>query len=101
MEYRLEPLGTTLRLVLKGSMYVEDASKLRQDALAAMEGTACSRVEVDLSQLDYIDSSGLGVFISLHKRCARKGGTLAVRGLSGTVKELFEITRLDKVFPQI
>ena len=101
MEYRLETLGSTLRVALKGSMYVEDASKLREEAIASMETAPCSRVEVDLSQLDYIDSSGLGVFISLHKRCARQGGTLAVRGLSGNVKELFEITRLDKVFPQI
>jgi anti-sigma B factor antagonist len=53
---------------------------------------------VDLSHLDYVDSAGLEVFISLHKRCVKEGGSLAVRGLSGPVKELFEITRLDKVF---
>jgi len=100
MEYRLEPLGNTLHLTLQGSMYVDDAAKLREDALASLERGACSRVEADLSRLDYIDSAGLGVLISLHKRCARKGGSLVVRGLSGNVKELFEITRMDKVFLQ-
>lgn len=100
MEYKLDPRGSTLHIVLKGAMYVEDAGKLREEAIALLGQHPVRTVDVDLSGLNYIDSAGLGVLISLHKRCARNGGHLAVRGLSGAVKELFEITRLDRVFPQ-
>jgi len=52
----------------------------------------------DLSGLTYIDSSGLGVLISLHKRCLQKGGRMVITGLRGMVEELFKLTRLDLVF---
>ena len=98
MTHRIELRGHTLYVELQGSMYAGDAGELRRASDAALAGQSCSRVEVDLSHLDYIDSAGLEVFIYLHKHCVKEGGSLAVRGLSGPVKELFEITRLDKVF---
>ena len=98
MAYDVDLRGQTLHVELRGSMYAGDATAFRRASEAALEGRRCSRVEVDLSHLDYIDSAGLEVFIYLHKHCVKEGGSLAVRGLSGPVKGLFEITRLDKVF---
>ena len=57
-----------------------------------------NRFVVNLSNVDYIDSSGLGVLVAIHKRSLQHGGSVAISGLKGTVKELFELTRLNKVF---
>jgi anti-sigma B factor antagonist len=82
---------------LSGSCYVEDAGELRETLVkAAEEGGA--DFHFDFSGLDYIDSSGLGVLISIQKRAAKNGGKVHVTGLQGLVKELFELTRLVKVF---
>lgn len=82
---------------LHGSLYVEEAAVLRQKLLMHID-KGYSQFLVDLTNVDYIDSSGLGVLVAIHKRSLQHGGNVAVTGLKGTVKELFELTRLNKVF---
>ena len=53
---------------------------------------------VDLGAVDYIDSSGLGTLVAIHKRALQNGGCVVIKGLHGLVKDLFEMTRLNKVF---
>ena len=53
---------------------------------------------LDLSSLKHIDSSGLSVFISINKRLQSRRGEVKLCNLSPTVKSMFELTRLDKVF---
>ena len=53
---------------------------------------------IDLGGVDYIDSSGLGTLVAIHKRALQNGGSVVIKGLHGLVKDLFELTRLDKVF---
>ena len=53
---------------------------------------------LDLEKVDYIDSSGLGVLVAINKRTLQNRGKLIIKGINGLVKELFELTRLTKVF---
>ena len=82
---------------LFGSLYVEEAAVLRQKPLMHID-KGYNHFVVNLSNVDYIDSSGLGVLVAIHKRSLQHGGSVAITGLKGTVKELFELTRLNKVF---
>lgn len=82
---------------LDGSMYAEDAAFLRERLLEYV-GNGSSRFVIDMALVDYIDSSGLGVLVAIQKRALQKGGEVAITGLKGIVKELFELTRLDRVF---
>jgi anti-sigma B factor antagonist len=52
---------------------------------------------LDLSEVDFIDSSGLGALVSLLKRMS-PAGTLAVCGLRSAAVDMFRLTRMDKVF---
>lgn len=54
---------------------------------------------VDLSELAYISSLGLRSFVLVGKLQQEKGGKLRLCGLTGLVKQVFEITRLNSVFP--
>lgn len=49
-------------------------------------------------ELAYIDSVGLGAFISVYKKLKEKKATLTIRGLKSHIKKIFVITDLDKVF---
>ena len=82
---------------LYGSLFMEEAALLRQKLLLQLE-KGYNQFVVNLSGVDYIDSSGLGVLVAVHKRALQNGGTVILIGMQGTVKELFELTRLDKVF---
>lgn len=55
-------------------------------------------ITVDVSSLRLIDSSGVGVIVSLFKRCKAFGGVVRVSGLKDQPLTIFRLLRLDKVF---
>lgn len=57
-----------------------------------------AKLVVDLSQVTYIDSSGLAVLIEAMQNVGAYGGSFALSGLQESVRPIFEIARLDQVF---
>ena len=55
-------------------------------------------VSIDLSNTRFIDSSGLGVLLSLNKSFRAQGGVLKLLNPSAAVLQLVELTRLHRVF---
>ena len=55
-------------------------------------------ITVNCENLSYIDSTGLGAFISIYKNIKEKGEKLVITGLKPHIKKIFLITDLDKVF---
>ena len=53
---------------------------------------------IDLKEVHFIDSSGLGVLVSGYKNASIKHGSLKLSNLQSQVKSLFELTRLHRVF---
>ena len=62
-----------------------------------MQPNTCTFL-VDFSQTGYIDSSGLGVLVSLSKKIREAGGALRLANLNDDLKTLFELTKLDTLF---
>lgn len=85
-----------LLITLSGSIYIEEATALRMKLFGCIEKGHTSMI-IDLSDVDYIDGSGLGTMADVHRKVTQSGGRLQVRGLNGFVKELFELTHLSKV----
>jgi anti-sigma B factor antagonist len=56
------------------------------------------QVTVDASGLRLIDSSGVGVIVSLFKRAKSYGGVVKVTGLKDQPLTIFKLLRLDRVF---
>lgn len=82
---------------LEGKIYVEDAALLRE-RLIELINEGQRQFVFNMQETTYIDSSGLGVLVAIHKRALEMGGGIVVQGLQGAVKELFVLTRLNKVF---
>jgi len=55
-------------------------------------------VIVDMSVVEYADSTTMGTLITALKSSSRKRGTFCIFGLNESVRELFELTRLYRVF---
>ncbi len=53
---------------------------------------------VNFSKVSYIDSSGLATLVAMLKKLKGHKGQLKISNVSGKVKGLFEITKLDKLF---
>jgi len=67
-------------------------------SLGSMIDRKPKKLVVDLSQVSYIDSSGLAVLIEAMQNVERYGGKFHLAGLQDGVKPIFEIARLDQVF---
>jgi anti-anti-sigma factor len=59
---------------------------------------------IDLSHLQFIDSSGLGAFLSIQRTLNKQGGTLKLAYLNKTVQTMFEIVSMHRIldiFPTV
>ena len=71
------------------------------DALKAAVQPSLSNgqaVKMDLSGLEFIDSSGLGALVELHLEARRQGVSLSLTGLRASTHRLLRLTGLDEVF---
>ena len=83
-------------VILSGSLYVEESVQLR-DIMNTYIAKGYFQFVLDFGAVDYIDSSGLGTIVASHKRVLNNGGFLIVKNIQGLVKDLFELTHLNKV----
>ncbi len=94
--------GVTV-LRLQGSLDAMTAAELKSEVVAITDAKT-ARVVVDLHPLTLIDSTGVGVLISLFKRTRANGGAVAFAGLQAQPKEIFRLLRLDRsldLFPTV
>ena len=86
----------TAQLAIKGELDAMSVSDLRSD-IDGLVSRQPNRVEVDLSRLRMIDSSGVGALVSLYKRIRAQGGHVVVMGLQDQPLAVFRLLRLDRV----
>ena len=67
-------------------------------ALAPLYEAAGEEIIVDCTDMSYISSSGLRIFLSLRKEAAAKGGKVIVRNLSDGVRQVFMMTGFLNLF---
>jgi len=60
--------------------------------------TASNKLVIDCSELEYLDSSGLGALISSLKSAISGGGDLRLASVPNKVRMMLEITRADRIF---
>jgi anti-sigma B factor antagonist len=53
---------------------------------------------IELSELEYMNSTGLNIILNLMNKCRDKGGDAVVSGSTPRIKSLFSVTKLDSVF---
>ncbi|MCK0126110.1 STAS domain-containing protein [Gelidibacter sp. F2691] len=68
-----------------------------KDHMREMTADGPDRVVVDMTRVDFIDSSGLGAIVAAMKQVP-DGRSFELAGLSKTVKKVFSLTRMDTVF---
>src|SRR3954451_9795198 len=86
-----------VEMSLVGELDSYTAPELR-DAFSAIAESGQRLVTVDMGQLSYIDSTGLGVLVAALKRLREQGGELRLRNLTDQARTVFEITGLFMVF---
>ncbi|MDH3456841.1 MAG: STAS domain-containing protein [Gemmatimonadota bacterium] len=93
---RDEATGVTI-VGVDGQLIVGNRHDLKKKVLEAVEAGETKFV-IDFAATGYIDSSGLGVLVSLAKKVRETGGELRLAALNADLRTLFELTKLDNLF---
>lgn len=96
MTIQLEPGERYWILTLIGDLDYSECAKFRMTIDRLLKQSPPSTV-ADLSHLDYLDSSGLGLLLSLSKEYGARGGRL-VLVTNDTVDNILDLTRLSTIF---
>jgi anti-anti-sigma factor len=91
------PTPNTLNVTGLAELSGASAGGARDQIKTALQ-PAHNQLEIDLSSTTFVDSSGLGALISLHKAMKARGGQLQLVNPSPTCRQLLELTRLHRTF---
>jgi anti-sigma B factor antagonist len=98
MHYTRTDTADETTLVIEGTLDALTAPDLR-GVVDALVNERRRLVTLDLASLRLIDSSGVGVIVSLFKRLRAQGGDVRITGLRDQPLAIFKLLRLDRVFP--
>lgn len=84
-----------ITLKVEGEIDVFTAPQLREKLMPLCQHG--SRIHLDLSKVNYIDSTGLGVLVGAYKAQRASNGRLILTGMNDRIMRLFRITNLHEI----
>lgn len=101
MQIKSKIYGGTMYVLISGELdeYSAQFTKNRLDAL--MEKENFKQVIIDLSELDFMDSTGIGVLIGRYKKMKAKGISIFICNPSTHIEKIFKMTGLYDLMPKI
>jgi len=97
MSFRVNRQDDVTVVDVEGQLIVGNRQELKQRVLEELD-KGDRKFVIDFSNTGYIDSSGLGVLVSLSKKIREQGGELRLASLNEDLRTLFELTKLDTLF---
>ena len=97
MSFTIAKTGDVTVVEVEGQLIVGNRQELKQRVLDELDRNE-RRFLIDFAGTGYIDSSGLGVLVSLSKKIRELGGELRLANLNDDLRTLFELTKLDTLF---
>lgn len=97
MNMKIENEGSVIVARLSGRLDTAAAAEITPDIQTLAE-QAAGHIIIDCTELAYISSSGLRLFLTLRKESAAKGGKLQVRNINADIRQVFMMTGFISLF---
>lgn len=92
-----EILGNTGKIVLDGRIDITNSNELKEK-LYELKESGVKKIVLDMANLEYIDSSGLGRIFYFFADYKKEGGVMEIHNINNpNVKKVVEIVKLDKI----
>lgn len=85
-------------LDVSGKLITGESATALRDAFSAAIAASSKNVILNLAQVDYIDSTGLGALVMCHTKAESEGGTIRLLNLTKRNIELLVLTKLTTIF---
>ena len=82
---------------LNGHLVFDEGDRIFRDQVRAFTAAGGRRLVVDLADVSYVDSGGIGSLVEMYLHLTRRGGTLKVMRPSACARRVLQITQLDSV----
>lgn len=89
-----EKKGNALTVYLTGELDHSAAEGVRAELDALIDATGAKRLLLDVGELRFMDSSGIGLVIGRYKKMTRRGGSVAVVGANRRIDRIFDMAGL-------
>ncbi len=86
-----------LILSVKGNIVLEDTTKLKEFVEQYIEDATIEGIIINCENVKFIDSSGLGLIVSIYKTLKKLEKHFALSSLSDRTMEIFTLTKLDNI----
>lgn len=97
MEVEIEKQNEVVTVFLKGRLDTLASQEVSQQ-LEGLAENASGTIIMDCTEMSYISSSGLRIFLTLRKAASEKGGKVIVRGISNDIRSVFMMTGFLNLF---
>ena len=97
MALQLQVAGNALIATPACEIDHHSAERMRGQIDAAFDNSSCKHIIFDFSGVKFMDSSGIGMIIGRYKNAEKRGGRLALAGMSDEMGRLFHISGLAKI----
>lgn len=97
MEVKISKEANQVLVKLIGRLDTPASQEVAQE-LEPLRDDAAGTIILDCSELSYISSSGLRIFLTLRKAAAEKGGKVIVRDISDAIRSVFMMTGFLNLF---
>ena len=91
-------VGDVIVLTLRGQILLDDGDLLFRRKIHELIENGRAKIVVNLSEVDYIDSAGVGMIVGKLKTVREKGGDMKLLNLNTRGQRIFGITKLVFVF---
>ena len=98
MKLTQEIKGDVVVLRLSGQLMGGPDAEAVRDRVAAALAQGFKKLLVDLAEVTWVNSTGLGILISAHIASTQQGGRIVMARVSRRIESIFAITRLSTVF---
>jgi anti-anti-sigma factor len=98
MELRVRKSGESYIVDVNGEVDLYNAYKLKELALKMLD-KGVGRFVINLEDVDYIDSSGVGALIYICSTISKLGRKLVIANIHGSVRKVIELSKLTDFFP--
>lgn len=95
MEKRM--MGDIVKFVLPEELELTNAQEIKRRIYEETFEKGFKKVILDFSKTRYIDSTGLGVMVAIHKQALMNAGAVAFLNLDSNIKNLLKMTALDRI----
>ena len=98
MQIEERAVGDVVVLDLKGKITLGEGDELLKDKVNSLVNQGHKKVILNLAEVPYIDSAGLGEVVRTYTTVSRQGGSLKLLNLTKRITDLLSITKLLTVF---